>query len=48
MSQNIIKHKPGLLLTDANRRKPNLQNRVDQKTEDAVVALALEQPAFGQ
>lgn len=85
MSQNIIKHKPGLLnlarepgniskacqvmglsrdtfyryrnavqqggvqaLTDANRRKPNLQNRVDQKTENAVVALALEQPAFGQ
>lgn len=85
MSQNIIKHKPGLLnlarepgniskacqvmglsrdtfyryrnavqqggvraLTDANRRKPNLQNRVDLKTEDAVVALALEQPAFGQ
>ena len=85
MSQNIIKHKPGLLnlaqepgniskacqvmglsrdtfyryrnavqqggvqaLIDANRRKPNLQNRVDQKTEDAVVALALEQPAFGQ
>ena len=85
MSQNIIKHKLGLLnlaqelgniskacqvmglsrdtfyryqnavqqggvqaLTDANRRKPNLQNRVDQKTEDAVVALALEQPAFGQ
>jgi hypothetical protein len=85
MSQNIIKHKLGLLnlaqelgniskacqvmglsrdtfyryqnavqqggvqaLIDANRRKPNLQNRVDQKTEDAVVALALEQPAFGQ
>lgn len=85
MSQNIIKHKLGLLnlaqelgniskackvmglsrdtfyryqnavqqggvqaLIDANRRKPNLQNRVDQETEDAVVALALEQPAFGQ
>lgn len=35
-------------MIDANRRKPNLQNRVDQSTEDAVVAFALEQPAFGQ
>lgn len=85
MSQNIIKHKLGLLnlaqelgniskackvmglsrdtfyryqnavqqggvqaLIDANRRKPNLQNRVAPETEDAVIAFALEQPAFGQ
>ena len=85
MSQNIIKHKLGLLnlaqelgniskackvmglsrdtfyryqnavqqggvqaLIDANRRKPNLQNRVAPETEDAVIAFALEQSAFGQ
>lgn len=85
MSQNIIKHKLGLLnlaqelgniskackvmglsrdtfyryqnavqqggvqaLIDANRRKPNLQNRVAPETEDAVIAFALEQPAFSQ
>lgn len=85
MSQNIIKHKLGLLnlaqelgniskackvmglsrdtfyryqnavqqggvqaLIDATRRKPNLQNRVAPETEDAVIAFALEQPAFGQ
>jgi transposase InsO family protein len=35
-------------LIDANRRKPNIQNRVDQNTESAVVAYASEQPAYGQ
>ena len=35
-------------LIEANRKKPNLKNRVDQATEDAVVAFSLEQPAFGQ
>lgn len=85
ISQNIIKHKVGLLnlaaelgnvsrackvmgfsrdtfyryqsavesggveaLIDANRRKPNLCNRVDSLTEDAVKKFAIEQPAFGQ
>lgn len=35
-------------LIDANRKKPNLRNRVESTTEAAVVAFALEQPAFGQ
>jgi transposase InsO family protein len=35
-------------LIDANRRKPNLRNRVEEVTEVAVAAFALEQPAFGQ
>ena len=85
ISQNIIKHKVGLLnlaaelgnvsrackvmgfsrdtfyryqsavesggveaLIDSNRKKPNLSNRVDSLTEDAVKTFAIEQPAFGQ
>lgn len=35
-------------LIDANRRKPNIKNRVEESTEVAVTAFALEQPAFGQ
>ena len=35
-------------LIDANRRKPNIKNRVEETTEAAVTAFALEQPAFGQ
>lgn len=35
-------------LIDANRRKPNLRNRVESPIEDAVVAYAIEQPAHGQ
>lgn len=35
-------------LIDANRRKPNRKNRVEEATEEAVAAFALEQPAFGQ
>jgi hypothetical protein len=35
-------------LIDQNRRKPNLKNRVDEQTEAAVVAYAIEQPANGQ
>ncbi len=35
-------------LIDANRKKPNLRNRVEPAIEDAVAAFALEQPAFGQ
>ncbi|BBE08482.1 integrase catalytic subunit [Mycoavidus cysteinexigens] len=35
-------------LIDANRRKPNLRNCVEEATEIAVADFALEQPAFGQ
>ena len=35
-------------LIDANRKKPNLRNRVEEATETAVAAFAIEQPAFGQ
>ena len=35
-------------LIDANRRKPNPKNRVEEATEAAVAAFAIEQPAFGQ
>ena len=35
-------------LVDKNRRKPNIKNRVDEVTESAVVAYAIEQPAHGQ
>lgn len=35
-------------LMDANRRKPNPKNRVDEQVEKAVIAYAIEQPAHGQ
>ena len=35
-------------LIDANRKKPNPKNRVEEATEMAVAAFAIEQPAFGQ
>ena len=35
-------------LFDRSRRKPNLANRVDEATEEAVKTWALEYPAYGQ
>lgn len=35
-------------LFDKTRRKPNLHNRVDEQTEQAVVAYATDFPAYGQ
>ncbi len=35
-------------LIDKSRRKPNIKNRVDESTENAVIAYAVEQPAHGQ
>jgi transposase InsO family protein len=35
-------------LLDKSRRRPNLKNRVDEETENAVVDYAIEQPAHGQ
>ena len=35
-------------LAEISRKKPNLKNRADPSIEQAVVAFALEQPAYGQ
>ena len=35
-------------LIDKSRRKSNVKNRVDEATEQAVIASAIEQPAYGQ
>ena len=35
-------------LFEVSRRKPNLKNRVDEATEQAVLSYAIEFPAYGQ
>jgi transposase InsO family protein len=46
--QNAVEQGGVEALIDRSRRKPNLKNRVDEQTEAAVVAYAIEQPAHGQ
>jgi len=46
--QNAVAEGGVEALFDANRRKPNTKNRVEEVTETAVVTYATEQPAHGQ
>ena len=46
--QNAVEQGGVEALIDQSRRKHNLKNRVDEQTEAAVVAYAIEQPAHGQ
>ena len=46
--QNAVEQGGVEALIDRSRRKPNLKNRVDEQTEAAVLAYAIEQPAHGQ
>jgi hypothetical protein len=46
--QNAVEQGGIEALIDHSRRKPNLKNRVDEQTEAAVVAHAIDQPAHGQ
>jgi hypothetical protein len=45
--QNAVEEGGLEALVDRSRRKPNQKNRIDEVTEAAVVAFALENPAYG-
>ncbi|WP_207516026.1 hypothetical protein [Longitalea luteola] len=34
-------------LQEVNRRKPNLKNRIEAPVEEAVLAMAIDRPAYG-
>ncbi|SQE31914.1 Integrase core domain [Mannheimia haemolytica] len=46
--QQAVEQGGGDALLNQNRRVPNLKNRVDEATEQAVVKFAFDNPAFGQ
>ena len=46
--QKAVAEGGGEALFDANRKKPNLKNRVYEATENAITAFAIDFPAYGQ
>ena len=46
--QNAVNEGGVDALINKSRRKPNIRNRIDPKIEDAIVELAIEEPARGQ